>query len=80
MSENNYYVIFDTNTLYVNYKSYGDFTNFSFNSTFSNVAGSLEKYDIYEHITVLVPTVVYEEMKKQKIRAYNEKKKFYKMP
>ncbi|MDU7336741.1 MAG: PIN domain-containing protein [Clostridium sp.] len=74
MSKNDYYIIFDTNTLYVNHKTYGDFTGFSFNSTFDNVVGILEELDIYEHITVLVPTVVYEEMKKQKISAHDDKK------
>ena len=36
--------------------------------------GILEELDIYEHITILVPTVVYEEMKRQKIKAHDDKK------
>lgn len=74
MSQDNYYIIFDTNTLYVNYKSYGDFIGFSFNATFDNVISFIEKFDMYEHITILVPTVAYEEIKRHKIDAHNDKK------
>ena len=69
-----YSIIFDTNVLFVNYDRGGDFTKFYFNSTFSNIINYIEKSDLYENFEILIPSVVWKEMKKQKIDAYFNKK------
>lgn len=73
MSCNKYLIVFDTNILYVPYKDRADFTTFYFNSTFKNIIDKIEELDLYEHVKVGVPTVVWEEMIKQKNEAYNSK-------
>lgn len=74
MPRDRYYIVFDTNTLYVDFKSHGDFTGFSFNQTFDHVVATIEKFDMHEHISILVPSIVYEEMKMQEISAHDDKK------
>lgn len=69
-----YSIIFDTNVLFVNYDRGGDFTKFYFNSTFNNIIDYIEKSDLYEKFEILVPSVVWKEMKKQKVDAYFNKK------
>lgn len=71
MTSNEYLIVFDTNILYVPYKERADFTTFHFNSTFKNVLDKIEELDLYEHVKVGVPTVVWQEMTKQKCDSYN---------
>lgn len=67
-------IIFDTNVLFVNYDKGGDFTQFYLNATFNNIVEYIEKSDLYENFEILIPEVVWNEMKKQKIEAYMKKR------
>ncbi len=75
MKSNNgttYYVVFDTNVLFKSYGNSGDFNSFGFNSTFDNVVDMVNKFDIYEHIELAIPTVVWRELEKQIIEKHDE--------
>lgn len=75
MNSNNeitYYLIFDTNALFQEYKSKADFTTFSFNATFENVIDMINQLDIYNQVKVAIPLVVWNEMKKQIIEKHDE--------
>lgn len=73
MGNSRYLIVFDTNILYVEYKKRADFMTFYFDSTFKNIIDKIEELDVYEHIEVAIPNVVWEEMKEQKIRAYYDR-------
>ncbi|MDV0445540.1 hypothetical protein MmiAt1_11230 [Methanimicrococcus sp. At1] len=73
MSSNDYVVIFDTNKLFVNYTNSADFTKFNFNLTLNKIIEKVEVLDIYSEISIAIPIVVWEEMKKQEIDAYHKK-------
>lgn len=82
-----YYVIFDTNALYHAYDKKADFSSFSFNGTYENVIGFINQLDIYERVTIVIPTVVWEEMERQiidahqsKIREFRDKANKYRFP
>lgn len=68
-----YYVIFDTNTLYHSYEKKTDFSSFTFSGTYENVIGFINQLDIYEKVTVVIPTVVWKEMERQIIEAHQAK-------
>ena len=68
-----YFVIFDTNVLYHAYDKKADFSAFSFNSTYENVVGYINQLDIYERVTIVIPTVVWNEMERQIIDAHQSK-------
>lgn len=70
-----YFVIFDTNVLYHTYDKKADFSSFRFNSTFENVTSFINQLDIYEHVVMLVPTVVWAEMEQQIIDSHQLKLK-----
>ena len=75
MSLNNeiiYYLIFDTNALFQAYEKKADFTSFSFNATFENVVDMINQLDIYNQVTVAIPSVVWNEMEKQIIEKHDE--------
>ena len=75
MSSNNkvtYCLIFDTNALFQAYEKRADFTTFSFNATFENVIDMINKLDIYNQVTVAIPSVVWNEMEKQIIEKHDE--------
>lgn len=75
MSSNNeitYYLIFDTNALFQEYKNKADFTTFSFNVTFENVIDLINQLDIYNQVKVAIPLVVWNEMKKQIVEKHDE--------
>ena len=74
MVKDEYYVVFDTNILYSSYNK-GDFTTFALNSAFEDVVNFVEQLDMYSYVTILIPDAVYEELKTQKIKAHNNKKK-----
>lgn len=61
-NETIYYLIFDTNALFQAYEKKADFTTFSFNATFENVIDMINKLDIYNQVTVAIPSVVWNEM------------------
>jgi hypothetical protein len=71
MSFDKYLIVFDTNILYVQYKKKADFTKFYFNSTFKNIIDKVEELDLYKNIEIGIPSVVWQEMKRQKIDSYN---------
>ncbi len=73
LSFDEYLVVFDTNTLHINYNKKGDFTRFYFNATLDNVINKIEELDIYSNIKIALPVVVWEELKKQRIQAFNTK-------
>lgn len=68
-----YFVIFDTNTLYHSYDKKTDFSSFAFNGTYENVIGFINQLDIYEKVTAVVPTVVWNEMEHQIVEAHQTK-------
>lgn len=68
-----YILIFDTNILYKNYDKICNFMDFSFSGTFDNFVGRIEELDIYDVVSIAIPRVVWAEMKKQNIAAYNKK-------
>ncbi len=75
MSSNNkaaYYLIFDTNALFQSYEKKADFTSFSFNSTYDNVIDMINQLDIYDQVTLAIPSVVWSEMEKQIIEKHDE--------
>lgn len=78
MSTREYFLIFDTNVLYQDYKTKADFCSFSFNATYENVIGLINQLDIYENVIVAIPNVVWNEMKKQIIDAHTTKLDDYK--
>ncbi len=67
-----YYLIFDTNTLFQSYEKKADFTSFSFNSTYGNVIDMINQLDIYNQVSLMIPTVVWSEMEKQIIEKHDE--------
>lgn len=71
-SEITYCLIFDTNALFQAYEKKADFTTFSFNATFEHVVGMIEQLDIYEYVTMAIPSVVWSEMEKQIIEKHDE--------
>ena len=74
-----YYLVFDTNVLFQNYNKKADFTTFSFNSTFKNVIDMVNQLDIYEQVTIVIPEVTWNEMKKQIIDAHDKKLEEYRL-
>ena len=73
-----YCLIFDTNALFQAYEKKADFTSFSFNATFENVIDMINQLDIYNQITVVIPSVVWNEMEKQIIEKHDESLLCYK--
>lgn len=72
LNKREYYIIFDTNVLFQRYDSKADFTVFSFNATYENVVNMINALDIYEYVTIVIPTVVWKEMEKQIIEKHDE--------
>lgn len=74
MKANNkeYFLVFDTNVLFQRYDKMADFTSFSFNATFENVAAMVNQLDIYDNIKLAIPEVVWNEMTKQIIDAHDK--------
>lgn len=77
-SEITYCLIFDTNALFQAYEKKADFTTFSFNATFENVIDMINQLDIYNQVTVAIPSVVWSEMEKQIIEKHDELLLIYK--
>ena len=71
-NEITYCLIFDTNALFQAYEKKADFTTFSFNSTFENVIDMINQLDIYNQVTIAIPSVVWSEMEKQIIEKHDE--------
>ena len=71
-NEITYCLLFDTNALFQAYEKKADFTTFSFNATFETVIDMINKLDIYNQITVAIPSVVWSEMEKQIIEKHDE--------
>ena len=67
-----YCLIFDTNVLFQEYEKKADFISFSFNATFENVIDMINQLDIYNQVTVAIPSVVWNEMEKQIIEKHDE--------
>lgn len=77
-NEITYCLIFDTNALFQAYEKKADFTTFSFNSTFENVIDMINQLDIYNQVTVAIPSVVWSEMEQQIIEKHDELLSTYK--
>ena len=71
-NETTFCLIFDTNALFQAYEKKADFTSFSFNATFENVIDMINKLDIYNQVTIAIPSVVWNEMKKQIIEKHDD--------
>ncbi|MCI8285344.1 MAG: DUF4935 domain-containing protein [Firmicutes bacterium] len=67
-----YYLIFDTNTLFQQYDKKADFTSFSFNATYNNVIDMINQLDIYDEVELIIPSVVWREMEQQIIDKHDE--------
>ncbi len=74
-NKKDFFIIFDTNTLFHSYDKRGDFTSFYFNKTFDNIVEMVAKLDIYSYVTLVVPTTVWNEMTEHIIEAHSEKLK-----
>ena len=61
-NKKDFFIIFDTNTLFHSYDKRGDFTSFYFNKTFDNIVEMVAKLDIYsiEH-QIMIPFIMDEE-------------------
>lgn len=70
--EKSYYLVFDTNVLFQTYEKKADFTSFSFNATYENVIDMINQLDIYNQVVLAIPSVVWNEMKKQIIEKHDE--------
>ena len=70
MSSSEYLLIFDTNILYSSNNDRADFTSFDFNKSFYRIIDKIEELDIYEHIKVGIPKVVWRELSNQKIEVF----------
>ena len=68
-----YCIVFDTNVLFREYDRYADFTRFSFSATLNTFIDEIEQRDIYDLVSILIPSVVWEEAKKQNLDAYKSK-------
>ncbi len=77
-SNNEFYVIFDTNVLYQNYDSRADFTKFSFNPVYAEIVNKIEQLDIYEKVVIMLPIVVWNEMRRQILEAHDKQLEEYK--
>jgi len=71
-NETTYYFVFDTNVLFQSYEKKADFTSFSFNATYENVINMINQLDIYDQVTLAIPSVVWNEMEKQIIEKHDE--------
>ena len=67
-----YFIVFDTNTLYHPYDKRADFTSFSFSGTYDNVVEMINQGDIYEDVTLVIPSVVWNEMTEQIIECHDK--------
>lgn len=74
-NKKDFFIIFDTNTLFHSYDKRGDFTSFYFNKTFDNIVEMVAKLDIYSYVTLVIPTTVWNEMTEHIIEAHSEKLK-----
>lgn len=72
-NDKRYILIFDTNILHQSYQSHADFTSFSLNSAFESVIEMINQLDIYENIEIAIPTVVWNELKKQIVEAHEKR-------
>lgn len=68
----------DTNALFQAYEKKAVSTTFNFNSTFENVIDMINQLDIYNQVTVAIPSVVWSEMEKQIIEKHDELLSTYK--
>lgn len=71
-SDSAYYFIFDTNALYQKYEGVADFRAFSFNPNYNYTIDLINQLDIYNDVTILIPSVVWNEMEKQIVEKHDE--------
>lgn len=71
-NETTYWLIFDTNALFQAYEKKADFTTFNFNATFENIIDMINQLDIYNQVTVAIPSIAWNEMEKQIIEKHDE--------
>lgn len=66
-------IVFDTNIMFKSGDKGIDFSSFSLNSKYSNLVEYVEKNDLVEKVQIIVPKIVFEELKiQQKDKYYNE--------
>lgn len=68
-----YIIVFDTNILFNDYKSSGNFCKFSFSSPFEKICRRIEELEIYDYVGIAIPVVTWEEIKKHVIDSYSNK-------
>ena len=71
-NDKRYILIFDTNKLYQSYQRQADFTSFSLNSEFQNIIEMINQLDIYEKVEIALPSVIWNELKKQIVEAHEK--------
>ena len=71
-SKREYFVIFDTNVLYQHYDKGADYSSFSFGSNYDDIINCINELDIYEKVTVAIPTVVWYELFQQIVESHDK--------
>ena len=72
-SNNEYFLVFDTNILFHRYDNEADFTSFSFGEKYEKTVDLVNQLDIYEYVTLVIPEVSWGELTKQIEEAYEDK-------
>lgn len=68
-------ILFDTNILYTSGDKGYDFSTFKLSSRFENIVDKVEVLSYSDDVRILLPQVVFEELKKQQIDEYKNKYK-----
>lgn len=68
-------ILFDTNILYTSGDKGYDFSAFKLSSRFENIVDKIEVLNYSDDVRILLPQVVFEELKKQQIDEYENKYK-----
>ncbi len=67
------YLTIDTNLLYSSGRTGCDLSTFKLNQTFSNIEEAIERNGLTGKVVILIPSIVFEELKKQQIDNYYQK-------
>ena len=65
-------IIFDTNILYLDNNEKTDYRKFSFSNKFDEIVRTTEALDLVEDVSIMIPEIVWAEMRKQKLDKFNE--------
>ncbi|WP_264737755.1 PIN domain-containing protein [Cytobacillus firmus] len=68
-----YVIVIDTNIFFTTGQKSCNFSEFKLNKLFDNVIEAIEKYDLTENVTVMIPKTVWNELYKQRLELYDNK-------